>query len=229
MKYIDPTGHMICDSDGECHVRYTLEGVLDTYGVELLEESAKWSSSERIAVLDAVVAVAIRMGVTTKTSSVGAFRYEYGTNSENPLQFVKVSSYKYRGLVFDAGCLASNSHLIQVAKLSQATTNRPDSLAMNLNINNFVHELGHAFVQHWWGNKPDTKSPYSKIKGKLLSEAGWPTIIPGAENLWRQGEGTSGNEIFADMFLGWTFNVWGGEDLHRNDFMISNMAGWLTH
>jgi hypothetical protein len=98
--------------------------------------------------------------------------------------------------------------------------------------NNIVHEFGHAFADLWYMKdgpySPD--GPYSSIPGKLLVEGGFHISPVSARLTWRQHLGdTSPNEIFADMFLGWTFDTWASDDLgnDRADFMTTNMSEWI--
>ena len=97
--------------------------------------------------------------------------------------------------------------------------------------NNIVHELGHAFGQIWYKRGIYNESgPYVAIPKDLLNEEGWIMLDPPYSNTWRQHPNdSSGGEVFADMFLGWTFDVFmdDGVGSKRRSTMTTNMTDWI--
>jgi hypothetical protein len=103
--------------------------------------------------------------------------------------------------------------------------------------NNVVHELGHALGQQWYrkDGSYDPAGPYANIPSDpdtLGNEGYYPSPVS-ASLTWRQHPCTpqdcTGNEAFADMFLGWTYDRWEDSDIGdwRDFFMTSNMDEWL--
>ena len=137
-----------------------------------------------------------------------------------------------------AGGCTSSGHLINFAKLQQETVSGggviTEKIAFMAARNNVVHELGHAFANLWYrkDGKYDYSGPYGQISNNLRNESGFAPlpsdVIPGSVLIWRQHPNdTSPQEIFADMFLGWTFNTWAANDIGRSAFMNTNMAAWV--
>jgi len=66
-------------------------------------------------------------------------------------------------------------------------------------------------------NRPGTGSNYG------FASAGFP---------WQQATNNVGSpsEVFADQFLGWTYNTWedSNQGQRRSSWMDVNMASWLT-
>ncbi len=147
--------------------------------------------------------------------------------------------------------------VILIKFMGMSGQNIPDPIKMR---NNVVHELGHAFAiamqMRGWTN-PNSKLDTDKNKIKDLVRGTDPNGYYGfASNshdmLWQQHgcnldapkpkqpanphpwDCEVGAEIFADQFLGWTFNTWEtvGGDLSpqgkaRSDWMNENMFKWL--
>ena len=68
------------------------------------------------------------------------------------------------------------------------------------------------------------------IPGSLQRNEGFHESPESAHLTWRQHPGnTTPQEIFADMFLGWTFNMWANDifGTARENFMTQNMAEWV--
>jgi len=79
------------------------------------------------------------------------------------------------------------------------------------------------------------------VTSDYLNEDGWPVSPVSAQKKWRQhpssmdkdpGTGVTTRypgEVFADMFLGWTFNTWGSGSMGamRKNLMTTNMVEWL--
>jgi hypothetical protein len=103
--------------------------------------------------------------------------------------------------------------------------------------NNLVHELGHAFLDLWGGksdNNPRTR-PGFNIPTRLLNNQGF---YPSDEGFWQMHacEGSCDTaeeyeEVWADMFLGWTYQSFNDDrDLvgdRRREYMNENMPSWI--
>ncbi len=107
-------------------------------------------------------------------------------------------------------------------------------MAYRANRNLVVHELGHAFASQWKDSNPE--HPYKAVTVQYKNEEGWAVSPDSASLTWRQHPSAmdDGNflngEVFADMFLGWTFDTWGDGPigLARQDFMNTHMGGWIV-
>ena len=137
-----------------------------------------------------------------------------------------------------------DAHYIKFASLSLPGGGRTPEMAFVDARNNVVHEFGHVFANLWYyrndeGNSVyDPSGPYGTehaIPIKYLSDEGFylypePTS---ATHTWRQhpcdADGCSPHEVFADMFLGWTFGKWADNNVGtwRDNYMTTNMASWV--
>lgn len=193
---------------------------------------------EKWAIVEAVVAVGhafARISGAWGLSPTEAFIAVY----EN-ITFRKVPSYTYQEVEYTGGCLAESSHSVRCANFWSNSEYRQQPLTNLMNRNMIVHELGHLFSYNWLSESPpgvpNPAHPYNITATHipyLLGCGGWPIPEVYAQNLWNQhpceGQGCEG-EVFADMFLGWVFNVWSteGSGPARRDFMNENMPLWLA-
>jgi hypothetical protein len=92
------------------------------------------------------------------------------------------------------------------------------------NINNVIHELGHAFNIRMGRTPEDTLALRNDLLVRDLGFYG-----PADNRTWQQSGSVAPSEIFADQFLGWTYGRWGADPLGpvRADFM-NQMNGWVA-
>jgi len=101
-------------------------------------------------------------------------------------------------------------------------------------INNVIHELGHAFNGRL-GGVPATlvQNTSTMIDGERWSFINKPEGFYLAEQngnmTYMQSKVESESEAFADMFLGWVYDLWAHSDYGkaRSDFMDQHMRGWI--
>lgn len=239
-------------------LKYGVELALGTGGYP-----GGWTTERKQAVLDAVSAVGSAFAKVFGGKAEYAFQLVYKTYV-NPLVFVWGN--KLEGMPYDAeheeigtGCLTKGTvnvkgrkiQVIKCVSLSGGNSNNIDRMR-----NNIVHELGHLFEIATEGYIAKAQRPYKKLSLQMqnnidfqrgrdpnlfygFADAGWETN-------WQQHGCTDGDapgwycqdqsEIFADQFLGWTFNKWeSGDGLNgwspsgeaRAAWMKANMQFWL--
>ena len=143
----------------------------------------------------------------------------------------------------EAGGYTYAPHLIAFASLPQSfypSGIKTPEMAYRQAVNNVVHELGHAFALLWAHNGGyDNSGPYGTgiIPGELVDNDGF-YLYPGPEGAsltWRQhpciaGDDNCSHEVFADMFLGWTYGAWANnrEGQERSNFMMQHMPAWIV-
>lgn len=91
-----------------------------------------------------------------------------------------------------------------------------------------VHELGHAFESRINGKVGTWGYVRSQLPDNVLNRDGFAGGFPG----WQQSRVISRGEIFADMFVGWSYGQWDtGEYLSEGrakaNFMTTNMSIWI--
>jgi len=235
--YIDPTGHIACIDGEQCGVKLTAAAVLIRFGVRLV---GNFESRLMNAIVSGVVDVGIRMGANTNSTATEAFKATYGTTTTDPLVILWGTS-GVDGLsdtcsgIGKGGC-TSNSHLINFNGAQWS-----DNIMFR---NNVVHELGHAFASRWtkWDPVTDTTiypkgSPYNGGVPWLLQNRDTFANGPGIQGdatydyMWNQRmDNNLGNEYFADLFLGWTYNSYGGGADHTSlDVFTVAMTDWISN
>jgi hypothetical protein len=210
LRYIDPSGHapkkyLVSDAD------YLPEAF---YGITF---TGDWSYQDRLAAMAGVRAVAGALAKITYKPATSAFRETYG---DLELEFCEdcVSDgwgwaygdhqIKFDGMyknldtaarfvahelghVFDRAVCAANSGSGKCVNIfAEAGTARSDLTGMMglcANSQNCLGRQGHrgpAGTDEYWG-----------------FAGGWDE--------WQFGQDDSTGEVWADMFVGWTFNAWG--------------------
>jgi hypothetical protein len=118
--------------------------------------------------------------------------------------------------------------------------NKPlhDYVANNLGF--VVHELGHAFDNALCNITPGCKQPGGNPgRNSLTADLGRDDHgnrqndfhgFAGGWDVWQYGATHDDGEVFADMYLGWTYNQWGvrtDTGANRANHMNTNMPLWL--
>jgi RHS repeat-associated protein len=211
--YVDPSGHLKCKkssanaayanvAEGDCEDRDTAQILQDEYGI-ILDQSEREFSKDEISVIYAAVrsvGVAFTRELIGMTASA-AFQQVYGL-----LTFKRVYRYEYDGNFYDDGaCACGGANTIQFASFYQTGPYRSSVIAMEMNRNLVVHELGHLYY-HGAAGVP------------ALAGLSRNALIPNPCNgcyYWQQhppSMNDDGNdipgELFGDSFLAWVFDAW---------------------
>jgi hypothetical protein len=96
----------------------------------------------------------------------------------------------------------------------------------------FMHEIGHAF--NYAVTLKTSANPYNKVTGNLKNP-GFGGFAGGKLDWQFSSDSTAPGEYFADMFIGWVYQMWEMNDgsitkagITRRDFMNENMTGWIA-
>src|SRR5690606_13595835 len=139
INFNDPTGHVICDADGQCGKEKSIEAELwHHYKVKL---KGNWKNKEKVAVILGIMAVGDKFGEVLGTSGSNAFKEVFGK-----MTFTWGSCNECNG----AGGYTYSANDIRF--VSMAGVHHSDYMLRS--INNVVHELGHAF-NNLWGKQPE--------------------------------------------------------------------------
>ena len=228
------------------------------YRVYLNGQIDSWKLEWKIATLEGVKAVADKFGLVMELPSVVAFVSVF---SEGINLTMGPDGALNACAVIKAGGCTSSAHQINFVPspnfaFLDAIENRTGDMAYLANRNLVVHELGHAFAYKFPDRIDDPNNsdpqitiinpdhPYSMVDSYrnqiLLSDNGWPVSPISANRTWRQHPCSDDlgtcyqGEVFADMFLGWTFDEWGVDPSHeriidaRKNFMHDYMPHWLA-
>jgi hypothetical protein len=240
LRYIDPSGH-IAECTGACDEGYgelTIYRRLALFGVRL---KGVWTKNAQIAIYAAVLAVGERFAAALDNgmSASSAFRAGFGIGKDDPLELSNDCDYCGHGVAHTA-----SSRSIRFNDLNGSNLN--DWLLRG--VNHVVHELGHAFNASYVNRFGKSASPYTQLgrsigtnenlarDGTVVGNYGFAS----QSNVytWQMhgqgGDAGTSNEIYADQFLGWTFNVWEGgpgaltvSASDRAAWMNTRMPGWL--
>jgi hypothetical protein len=249
MIYTDPSGHIanLAMIEGQYGLGYfkmkweIAHAGLGRFGVVL---TGSWSDVDKKAVSVAVKSVGMKLAdmkneegnTIVGGTPWGAFRKVFGVSHNNPLVIDYGNCKECNG----EGAYTPSTKLIQVANLSDPIGARTPDMAFINARNNIVHELGHVFGQkfYYWNEETQkyeysSDGPYFSIPNWFLNNDGFAKSPEAASTTWQQHPCVVGdcspNEIFADMFLGWTFDkrASGPEGNDRNNFMLRNMMIWV--
>ncbi len=231
LKYTDPSGNMWCSGDGHCgggDYSNSTQDILDVshMNVENLDRS------EIFVVTRAAQAIANGLGaVSNSMSAWEAFRYFFINGGRN------VSFDKTTNGEITYSITAGNSDTYQLTITLPQDILKVSSGNIGKAIKNIVHEFGHAFekslgfyegTDQWNSSLCDKYSKMSAVFSRKdygnRSNDYWG--FAGGRNNWQftnPGEGFGQFiEVFADMFLGFTYNSWGTSDLAKQ------RSAWMT-
>lgn len=231
LKYTDPSGHdKLCAADCD---EGNWSPSLGVFGVELVNQ---WDLRFIPDILEAVMAVGVKLSETLGELPWQAFRRVYGITNNDPMRLRWGECPQCAG----GGAFTNGPRLISFASMSEGRT---DSNLRRRN--HVVHELGHAFNQRFNRtletileatqksnrNFPDRQSPPDgKIVGPNYGFASGQNVFS-----WQQNPSASSSEEFADSFLGWAFDTWEtrGDALtvdgkSRQSFMNLHMPAWIN-
>ena len=246
LKYTDPSGHEVCDEEGNCldggkyrkvNGQTQVDWWAKIYGIKF---SKNWTNQNKISVLSTVIRVGYKFADTLNNGMTawGAFRGVYGT-----LTFALSSETQEYWAQYGGGTITYYAGAQQWATLT-------------------AHELGHAFNARIANNSGTT--PYNTLfnqgiwlddgrqlagymRGHTVSGTGFTcngqkcvdsegNPIP-ANHYWRQNDGfgfshskdLTANEDFADMFGNWAVGSFPNDDagVARLNFMTTNMSEWI--
>ena len=232
------------------------------YGINLNGQIASWKMEWKMAALAGIKAVADKFGSVMQLPPVVAFVsvFSEGINITMGLEgALYACALITAGGCTSSSTQINFVPNLNLAFLD-AVENRTADMAYIANRNLVVHEIGHVFANKIPTRIDDPNSSDPSVTKKnpdhpsnkvgsyqnkiLLSDAGWPVSPVSADRTWRQhpcsddqGSDDQGTcyeiEVFADMFLGWTFDVWGLEARAkeivgaRKNFMYEYMPHWL--
>jgi RHS repeat-associated protein len=231
LKYIDPSGHETCDSDGYCgdYGNDELMRVSKAYGITFIGE---WSIEYKWDVLIAVSLVGTRLGEEANMSGIEAFRAVYDLNDSKTFLFEwdpncwgcrEYPEECDAGTITGDGCISAWGYTNNYDHIEFASMSRISGLRR---VNNVIHELGHAFNIRL-GRVPEDAL---EVQNNLVTRPEGFYGIP-RQFVWVQSSIISESEIFADQFIGWVYGLWGSDEYGplRADFMTSmdGSDGWV--
>jgi hypothetical protein len=227
LVYTDPSGHVadycasIPSESGRAACvggTMTVEEKLQQYNVTLDGEMEGWTYERKYAVWAAVSAVGQAFARTRGQGETAAeaFRAVYG---HVDFTWGKEHATGICAEVTSGGCTSSR---YQINFWSMSGDIDHTVFRMTKNV---IHELGHAFnvargyrdaSGHW--KNADASMPFEVDKARDLLP---PNVLPGSTDAfprylnWQQhppgliaGEQDTSSEVFADMFIAWTYRVW---------------------
>jgi len=210
------------DTSGECvdlgivDSMVEVKKTLKSYGVKL---KGRWKLRNAMAVLDGVEAVANRFNQTMNSGPAESFRAIY---DHIDLKWEGSAGTCGNVTNVDSGGCTDGAHQIRFWSLSGHLQNDISRM-----IKNVVHELGHAF--DWTHYDPASKTRASNhmsadfTRDTVLR----PNPMAGRRD-WQQSDENTSSEIFADMFIAWTFNAWNTSTDPLNVAAVTDAQTWMN-
>lgn len=240
VNFNDPTGYKACSSDGNSFDSCTdplaapinWSGIEKIWGIKFAGQDSNgistWTEQRKIWALGAVVDTGRRQAEGTKLAASTAFRMTYAAS--NPLIFLFGTSLAGHylsticGGIGSGGCTSNDVvHKTLIINFWDTTNQYSNGTIFMRNV---VHELGHAF-NSVFSNNPATEYSKKDLGRNLGGFAGgldeWQFAYTNADSY---------SEIFADSFVGWTYNTWGndlqGYGARRQSFMNTTVPYYMT-
>ncbi|MCU0485605.1 MAG: RHS repeat-associated core domain-containing protein, partial [Anaerolineales bacterium] len=220
LRYIDPSGHKYCDgrSINDCtRYSYSIEHTAIMYKIRF----DGWTSKNQAVALEAVERVGARLAEIRGKgeSSSDAFKAVYG--------YVKLeweeSAGDCQGIPADAGGCTDNAHKIRFWSLSGQMYDDTPRMVKNV-----IHELGHAFDNSLGykdsvgkSRRPDQDMSAGFTRDTVLL----PNPLADKRWNWQQSSQTTSNEVFADMFIAFTYDAWNNDPM--NAAIASDARSWI--
>jgi hypothetical protein len=236
VRYVDPSGHSTeCTWDSACTYaqRLSPETVAKKYNVTF---GGNWTEEHKWAVVHAVIRTAYRLAkeLANGLSGSEAFKNVYGLNDGDTFFFEwdeNCWGCRKDPVGCDAGTTSGDACISAFGYTN--TENHIEFASMSdvevplRNINNVIHELGHALNLRL-GRAPENALA---VRADLLVNGAGFYGYPG-NITWEQSTGTNGSETFADQFLGWVYGKWNENDYLgpvRAEFMnqMNGANGWV--
>jgi RHS repeat-associated protein len=231
VMYTDPTGHLSCKDANAAPGDCTNKSVEEHYGIRF---AGNWTHEAKQAVFAALRKVGLAFANEIGGDPGDAFREVYGLNDGDTFLFEwDENCWGCRedpkgcdaGTTTGDACVAgfgytNTENWIEFASMS----NLENPLR---NINNVIHELGHALNLRLGRIPENSLAPRQDL---LVNGAGFY----GSPNnrTWEASSGTNASETFADQFLGWVYGQWGEHPLGpvRAEFMnqMNGTNGWVS-
>jgi len=248
LKYTDPSGHVPCSDIYEFCGTMVFDGQITTsilrralrrYDVHLTTDGeSQWRFANVHAVYFAITIIANKFSEETGNSPTQSFKDVFGS--------MEIRMCK-SGCVDSGFGWAKGDHLILFDGFYGS---------MEKNIRLVTHEFGHIFDRAVCGSRGSSGACPNIFaglgaRGDLSRSWGFCSVFSsaclgrtgyedqgfaGGWEDWQfganlaDGTGSSG-EVWADMFLGWTFDSWDSTNLgnYRSTYMAFNMTYYLTY
>lgn len=246
VMYIDPSGHTsLCGATCEAEFdkpQYTIDQFAESLGITFTGNKGSWTLFKKVAVLVAAYKVGKALQKEINAARDAAYQtcvyYSVDDSSacsqSDPATAAEAFraiydhvNFQWEGSAGTCGNVAVNSggctdsaHQIRFWSMSGQMYNEMDRMVKNV-----VHELGHAF--DWTRYDPVTKT---RASNHMSSDFTRDTVlranlIAGRRD-WQQSRDNGSNEVFADMFIAWTYNAWNTDPLYATE--VNAAQAWMS-
>jgi RHS repeat-associated protein len=211
VRYVDPTGHLSCN-----HANAAEEGCGDFWEIVETEYgitfSGQWKDKYKRAVYDGVRKVGVALARETDMDIAEAFKATYDNIT---FKWEQSAGMCGDDLVNAGGC-TDGAHQIRFWSMSGHLQN--DLTRM---VKNVIHELGHAYDRSL--GRPSSGMSSDFTRDRLLR----PNLktSEGQRWDWQQSPDTAPNEVFADMFIAWTYDAWNTDPKYATD--VLKAQSWM--
>jgi len=229
INYNDPSGHNAECGLGElgCNAgtytpppdqRGSLDRVLASFGITT---NGDFSRQEKWAILRGARLVGDKFAKERNNGETAADAFVAVYESINITKETSPGICDDPTKIVKSGGCTYNAHDISFWSMSGHGDNGGVG-DINRMMKNVVHEFGHAFNNARGRPASNMSSSYTRsiLRPNISSPLGqrWE---------WQQSADTGGSEIFADMFIAWTYDEWNPDPSAEDAIAISNAQDWM--
>jgi RHS repeat-associated protein len=223
IRYTDPSGHVIGKAlyAGDADLAFS-----QVYGIKFTGDFSKngWGKSQNIlAVVEAVKKVGKKFTESSGGSSGDAFKEVYGAVH---FQWGKCGECNGAGGYAYGYQKKEGYYLIAF----ESITGIKSDDTIERGVKNVVHELGHIYDWTHYDRVTDTRAS-NRMSSDFTRDVLLRPNITTSEGTrwdWQQSPSNERNEIFADMFIAWTYNAWNTSADPLTVEVVKNANTWMN-
>ncbi len=220
IRFNDPSDNKYCDNEdpSDC-LRYSTS-IEDTARKYRIRFKGKWDTKHQLAVIEGAELAGAQFALERGKGESGsqAFGAVYGHVNFKWEGGVGTCS----GVATSSGGCTDGAHDIRFWSMSGQLFND-----MNRMVKNVVHEMGHAFDWTTY-NSDDLTRASNHMSADFTRDTVLRPNVPTGRLDWQQHPGAGGAELFADMFVAWTYNAWNTSTDPLNVAIVNDAQNWMN-
>ncbi len=219
IEYTDPSGQKYCDGENSLECSQYSTSIEDTAKKYRIRFFGKWELYPKLAVINAIEKIGSRFNDEGGNTLGSEKEFK---KSFVPIKLIWEDNAGICGIeknVESGGCTDSK---YQVRFWSLTGQRYYDLDRMTKNV---IHELGHVYDNNLWKYDESGNSSRRSTGMTFTRDVLRPNNPAGRLN-WQQHPGSNAqNEIYADMFIAWTYNAWNTNPINYEQVLAAQ--AWM--